>query len=81
MLKESNGDDEEESTRVNVMWEDMKVCCLFLIFRGCITVNPDFQARGHVLFQSAAAMTTVYTAFTAAVDSISVQGENEEEKE
>jgi hypothetical protein len=43
-------------------------------------LNPDFQARGHLLLQSAAAMTTVYTAFTAAVDSIDVQEETEEEK-
>jgi hypothetical protein len=36
VLNESNGDDEDESTRVNVMWEDMKVYCLFFIFCGCI---------------------------------------------
>jgi hypothetical protein len=53
--------------------------CWFLIFCA-FTLHPDFQARGHLLLQSAAAMTTVYTAFTAAVNSIDVQEETEEEK-
>ena len=62
------------------MWEIMKVCCLFFHFLWFYTVNPDFQARGNLLVQSAAAMTTVCTAFTADVDSINVQGENKEHK-
>ena len=41
-----NSDDEEESTRVNVTWEDMKVGCLSSIL-WLYTVNPDFQACGH----------------------------------
>jgi hypothetical protein len=53
--------------------------CWFIIFCAS-TLHPDFQARGYWLLQSAAAMTTVCTAFTAAVDSIDVQEETEKEK-